>query len=105
MLENYRCVTYYYRLLHAATGITDSTKSLNQMTTINEGSSKSVKKNRKAGYDQLSIALSALYAKLIVVCGIAFPVTDIVSLRAPPSFYQGFYLLLYSISVGFVIFM
>lgn len=37
--------------------------------------------------------------------GIAFPVTDVISHRAPPAFYQGFYLILYLISVCFVIFM
>jgi hypothetical protein len=52
----------------------------------------------------MSIVLSALYAKFIFVLGIAFPVTDIVSNRAPPSFYQGFYLFLYITSVAFVIF-
>lgn len=54
--------------------------------------------------DSLSIVLSALYAKFIFVLGIAFPITDIVSNRAPPSFYQGFYLFLYITSVAFVVF-
>lgn len=46
-----------------------------------------------------------MYAKLLVFLGIALPVTDILSLRAPPSFYQGFYLYLYVVSVAFVGFM
>lgn len=56
--------------------------------------------------DSLSIALSALYAKIVFVMGIAFPVTDILSTRANTSknFYQGFYLYLYLTSVAFVIF-
>lgn len=47
-----------------------------------------------------------MYAKLIFVMGIAFPVTDILSTRAESSknFYQGFYLFLYLGSVAFVIF-
>lgn len=49
--------------------------------------------------------MSALYAKLLVVLGIAFPVTDILSNDAPPSFYQGFYLYLYLVSFLFVGFM
>lgn len=48
--------------------------------------------------------LSALYAKFIFILGIAFPITDILALRAPPSFYQGFYLFLYLTSVAFVVF-
>lgn len=47
-----------------------------------------------------------MYAKLIFVLGIAFPVTDILSTRAESTknFYQGFYLFLYLGSVAFVIF-
>lgn len=54
----------------------------------------------------MSLALSALYAKVIFVLGIAFPITDILSPRAEASksFYQGFYLYLYITSVAFVIF-
>lgn len=62
-------------------------------------------RNRRAGYDQVSTALSAFYAKLIVVLGIAFPVTDVIGVKAPIAFYQGFYLYLYIISVSFVAFM
>lgn len=36
--------------------------------------------------------------------GIAFPVTDVISAKANPSFYQGFYLYLYVVSVAFVAF-
>lgn len=54
----------------------------------------------------MSLALSALYAKVLFVLGIAFPVTDILSTQArnSKSFYQGFYLYLYLTSVAFVIF-
>lgn len=62
-------------------------------------------KNRRNGDAALIDALSAFYAKLLVVLGVAFPVTDILSWRAPTSFYQGFYLYLYLGSVGFVAFM
>jgi Otopetrin len=56
--------------------------------------------------DSFTLALSALYAKLIFVLGIAFPITDLLSERAETSksFYQGFYLFLYLTSVAFVIF-
>lgn len=61
--------------------------------------------NRRLGDDALTTALSAFYAKLIVVLGIAFPVTDILGAKAPNVFYQGFYLYLYIVSVLFVGFM
>ncbi|XP_065090977.1 proton channel OtopLc-like [Ochlerotatus camptorhynchus] len=62
-------------------------------------------KNRAVAHNQFSIALSALYAKLIIVLGIAFPITDVVSEKAPQHFYQGFYLYLYLISVLFTIYL
>ncbi|XP_055685217.1 proton channel OtopLc isoform X1 [Lutzomyia longipalpis] len=62
------------------------------------------RKNRRVGDDALSTALSALYCKLLVVMGIAMPVTEILSSRIPPNFYQGFYVYLYAVSIAFVIF-
>ncbi len=62
-------------------------------------------RNRRAGDDALSTTLSAFYAKFLVILGVAFPVTDILSQKAPPSFYQGFYLYLYCGSVAFVVYM
>lgn len=61
-------------------------------------------KNRRIGNDALSTALSALYAKILVIVGIALPITEILSFRLPTSFYQGFYVYLYSLSILFVIF-
>lgn len=62
--------------------------------------------NRLAGDDNLTTILSAFYAKLLVVMGIAFPVTGVLSSeQANASFYQGFYLYLYVVSVLFVVFM
>lgn len=57
------------------------------------------------GDDALTTTLSAFYAKFLVILGIAFPVTDILSQKTPPSFYQGFYLYLYIGSVAFVVYM
>ncbi|XP_059616659.1 proton channel OtopLc-like isoform X2 [Phlebotomus argentipes] len=62
------------------------------------------RKNRRIGDDALSTALSALYCKLLVVMGIAMPVTEILSSRIPANFYQGFYVYLYAVSIAFVIF-
>lgn len=52
----------------------------------------------------MSAALSALYAKLIIVLGLALPVTNILHYKGASSFYQGFYLYLYIVSVLFVSF-
>lgn len=54
--------------------------------------------------DALSTALSALYAKFVVIMGIAMPVTEILSNRIPAEVYQGFYVYLYAVSISFVIF-
>lgn len=62
-------------------------------------------KNRQQGTDALTSSLSAFYAKLMVVLGIAFPMTDVLSDKAPNKFYQGFYLYLYIGSIAFVAFM
>ncbi|KXJ80287.1 hypothetical protein RP20_CCG025733 [Aedes albopictus] len=62
------------------------------------------RKNRRIGDDALSTALSALYAKVIVILGIALPVTEILSSQIPANVYQGFYLYLYTVSILFVIF-
>lgn len=62
-------------------------------------------KNRQQGTDALTSALSAFYAKLMVVLGISFPITDVLSEKAPNKFYRGFYLYLYLGSIAFVAFM
>ncbi|KAJ0179280.1 hypothetical protein K1T71_004992 [Dendrolimus kikuchii] len=56
------------------------------------------------GHEALSKALSALYAKLLVVLGLAFPVTEVIAKGVPNGYYQGFYLYLYMVSLLFVIF-
>lgn len=57
--------------------------------------------------DGITTTLSAMYAKVIVFMGIVFPITDVISTKAQstPSFYQGFYLYLYVVSMAYVIFM
>lgn len=62
-------------------------------------------RNRRIGDDALTTTLSAFYAKFLVMMGIALPVSDILSQKAPPSFYQGFYLYLYIGSVAYVVYM
>lgn len=47
--------------------------------------------------------MSTLYAKLLIVIGVAVPVTASVTEKVPPSLNQGFYIYLYLVSVSFVI--
>ncbi|KAK0177426.1 hypothetical protein PV328_001482 [Microctonus aethiopoides] len=51
----------------------------------------------------LATTLSALYGKLIVVMGIAFPMAEVISSYIPPSFYEAFYLYLYFGSMIFLL--
>jgi oligoendopeptidase F len=48
--------------------------------------------------------LSALYAKIVVIIGIALPITEVLSARIPSTVYQGFYVYLYFMSIAFVVF-
>lgn len=62
-------------------------------------------KNRRQAMDALTSALSAFYAKLIVVVGIAFPIVDVLTPNTIKEIYKGFYFYLYIGSIGFVLFM
>ena len=55
--------------------------------------------------DALATTLSALYGKLLVVMGIAFPMAEVISSYIPPSFYEAFYLYLYFGSMIFLLYM
>lgn len=54
--------------------------------------------------DSLSSALSAFYAKIVIIAGIGVPVTEILTSRIPSYMYQSFYVYLYALSILFVIF-
>ncbi|KAL1116295.1 hypothetical protein AAG570_005790 [Ranatra chinensis] len=60
---------------------------------------------RKMGAQALATTLSALYGKLLVVMGVAFPMAEVISTHIPPSFYEGFYLYLYFGSMAFLFYM
>ncbi|XP_043526019.1 proton channel OtopLc-like isoform X2 [Frieseomelitta varia] len=78
----------------------DSTKAKQQMI---DQRPKLVQK-RKCHAKMVSI-VSTLYAKLLIVIGLAVPITASVTERIPTSLNQGFYLYLYVVSVTFVIVM
>lgn len=62
-------------------------------------------KNRRHANDALTSALSAFYAKLIIVVGIAFPIVDVLAPHTIHEVYKGFYFYLYIGSIAFVTFM
>lgn len=59
---------------------------------------------KEEGYDALIACLSALYGKLLVVMGMAFPTAEVISHDIPVTFYNGFYLYLYVGSIGFLVY-
>ncbi|ETN60125.1 otopetrin [Anopheles darlingi] len=61
--------------------------------------SKQLLRNHQQAQAQLVTALSALYAKLLIILGITLPVTELVAHRAPINFHQPFYLYLYAVSI------
>lgn len=52
--------------------------------------------------DSLTMVLSALYAKLLVIIGLCFPMAEVISHRIPIGWYEGFYLYLYLGSIVFL---
>lgn len=60
---------------------------------------------RQLGADALATTLSALYGKLLVVMGTAFPMAEVISTYIPPSFYEIYYLYLYIGSMLFLFYM
>ncbi|XP_042217776.1 proton channel OtopLc-like isoform X2 [Homarus americanus] len=59
---------------------------------------------KQEGNDSLIACLSALYGKLLVVMGMAFPIAEVISHDIPISFYNGFYLFLYIGSIIFLVY-
>ncbi|XP_056638621.1 proton channel OtopLc-like isoform X1 [Diorhabda sublineata] len=85
-------------------GLFNDSSDLSKKEDMENKELQKLKHNRKIGEDALSIILSALYAKLIVVLGIAFPTLEVIT-NAKTFFYQGFYLYLYIGSILFVVYM
>ena len=54
--------------------------------------------------DGIVSLLSAIYCKILVVIGLCFPMAEVISHRIPISWYEGFYLYLYTMSIVFLIF-
>ncbi|CAG0916537.1 unnamed protein product [Notodromas monacha] len=52
----------------------------------------------------IAMGLSAMYGKLLVVLGFAFPLSEVISSHIPYSFYEAFYLYLYIGCIVFLLF-
>ncbi|XP_032780381.2 proton channel OtopLc isoform X1 [Daphnia magna] len=59
---------------------------------------------KERGDNALLTVISALYAKLLVVMGLAFPMTEVISNHVPSFSYLGFYLYLYFGSIAYFLF-
>ncbi|XP_067004627.1 proton channel OtopLc isoform X2 [Anabrus simplex] len=94
---------YMMGLMQGGTGLLDSLVG----DSVGDAEQTSIikKHSRRFGDDDMTMILSALYAKLLVVLGIAFPVTEVLSEEVPIAYYQGFYLFLYLGSIFFMCFM
>jgi hypothetical protein len=53
--------------------------------------------------DGLTLVMSALYAKILIIIGLCFPMAEVISHRIPIGWYEGFYLYLYLGSVLFLV--
>ncbi|KFB37962.1 AGAP013356-PA-like protein [Anopheles sinensis] len=62
-------------------------------------------RDRALAKNQLTIALSALYSKLLIILGVTLPITEFVTTKAPANFHQGFYLYLHGVSILFCVFL
>ena len=63
------------------------------------------KSNNSDAVNGLVFLLSGVYAKLLIIIGLCFPMAEVISHRIPIGWYEGFYLYLYLVSIVFLIFM
>uniref|UniRef100_A0A182IXH6 Uncharacterized protein n=1 Tax=Anopheles atroparvus TaxID=41427 RepID=A0A182IXH6_ANOAO len=69
------------------------------------GDNRRLMRERTLASNQLTIALSALYSKLLIILGVTLPITELVTPNAPANFHQGFYLYLHGVSILFSTFL
>lgn len=67
-----------------------------------KGSSQSADSTMSDATDGLTYVLSAMYAKILVIIGLCFPMAEVISHRIPIGWYEGFYLFLF---VGSILFL
>ncbi|XP_058796370.1 proton channel OtopLc-like [Phymastichus coffea] len=76
---------------------------VNSNTPLDHSREDKPEERRRRQQAELMSSLSTLYAKLLVVVGVAVPVTASVSQQVPAALDRGFYLYLYLASVAFVV--
>ncbi|XP_046450947.1 uncharacterized protein LOC124199245 isoform X2 [Daphnia pulex] len=64
-------------------------------------SEKAIKLWKEHGKPATVDMLSALYGIILVVMGVAFPTSQVISIKIPSHYYEGFYAYLYFVSIGF----
>ncbi|XP_043224091.1 proton channel OtopLc-like isoform X2 [Amphibalanus amphitrite] len=70
----------------------------------NDLASVHTKSMKQQSCESLMLVLSALYCKLLVVIGLAFPLSEVISPEIPPFYYNAFYIFLYSVSILFLLY-
>lgn len=74
-----------------------------QLQQIKEQNAKQLRNRSKVdALNGLIFVLSAIYAKLIVILGLCFPIAETISHRIPIIYYEGFYLYLYLGSIFYL---
>ncbi|CAB4062678.1 Proton channel OtopLc [Lepeophtheirus salmonis] len=58
---------------------------------------------RNYASDALESVVSALYCKIIIIFGLAFPMSEVISSNVPPGYYQLFYIYLFLGSLAYLI--
>ena len=54
--------------------------------------------------DSLQAAVTALYAKILIILGLTFPLSEVISAAIAPEYFQLFYVFLFTGSLGYLIF-
>lgn len=74
---------------------------LNTPTHQRNHPEKMVKLWKQQGKQATVDILSALYGIMLVVMGVAFPISQVISSKIPSHYYEGFYAYLYFVAIGF----
>lgn len=102
ILSNMQKLFTFYKTPDTSRATSEASIHLYGDPKFSEAANAARQKNRKNANDTLSTAISALYAKLVIILGLSLPLTEILSRRLSSEFYQLFYLFLYSVGCAFV---
>lgn len=103
-LSSIQKIFTFYKTPDTSRATSDASIHLYGDTKYSELALKARQKNRKNANDTLSTAISALYAKFVIILGLSLPLTELLSRRLSSEFYQLFYLFLYTVGCVFIAF-